>query len=98
MSEFFRIELFVCLGFLWIVIGTVVECLLAEKLGYEFIITPKYFYDSTKMNWFGSIFCFILIRFISPVITVGGLVLAIILYFCSLISWIFTVGKESEEE
>ena len=92
------VEVYIALIFLWIVIGSVIEYLLAERLGYEFIISPKYFYDSTKMNWFGSIFCFILIRFISPIITIGGLAIAIILYFCSFIVWLFTVGKDEDEE
>lgn len=86
---------------LWSLIGVFIESLVADYLDdCHFVCTPKMVYDNTRMNWFGSIFCFLIIRFISIGATVAGLIICIVVYICALIEWLFTVGRDdgSEEE
>ena len=54
-------------------------------------------YENTKMNWFGCWFCFILIRLVSPLVTIIGLLTMLLLYVRDFIRWLFTVGRKDEE-
>ena len=65
--------------FFWVVISLVIEGAIAEKVLDQFIILePADFYGNTKLNWFGSYLCFILIFILSPF----GTLLRLIFYLC----------------
>lgn len=57
-------------------------------------ITPKYFYNDKKFNWFGSWVAFIGLSLISPI----GLFFKVIGLLYDLIKWLFTVGRRAEDE
>lgn len=57
-------------------------------------ITPKYFYNEKKFNWFGSWISFIGLCLISPI----GLFIKLIGLLYDFIKWLFTVGRDAEDE
>lgn len=82
---------------IWGLGGTCIEAIVADHFGKIFLATPITIYKETNLNWFGTIFCFILIRLISPVVTVMGLITTIVIYIWTGIIWLFTVGRKEEE-
>ena len=83
----------------WSLAGVVIESLVANYLDdCYFVCTPKMIYDNTRINWFGSIFCFLIIRLISIGATAAGLIICIVIYICALIEWLFTVGRDDGSE
>lgn len=80
-----------------VILGSIFEAILANKYNISAIATPNDFYENTKMNWFGCWFCYILIRVISPIITVIGGGIVVILAILTFIEWLFTVGRKDEE-
>jgi hypothetical protein len=78
----------------WVLIGTTIEVAIAESWGENEIATPKVFYSNTNMNWFGCWFCYIIIRIVSPFITVCLLIFYIIFKICCFIHWLFIAGRK----
>lgn len=60
------------------------------------VYSPELIYDNTKMNWFGCWFFFVLIRLVSPLFTIIGLIMVPILYIIDFIKWLFTVGRKDD--
>ena len=81
---------------IWGFIGTCIEAIIADKFDKIFLATPTTIYEETDLNWFGTIFCFIFIRLISPIVTVIGLIITIIVYIWTGICCLFTVGREKD--
>ena len=92
--------LFVIIIVLWCTLGAVIEGAISDKLTDEILIfRPADFYESAKMNWFGSWFCFILLAIVSPF----GFFIKLLLYFvvilfyiAEFIKWLFTVGRKDD--
>lgn len=82
---------------LWSLFGVFIEMLVSEKFDMRLIASPKIFYEYTDLNWFGAVFCFIVIRIISPAVTLCGLVITILGYIISFIKWVFTTGKKETD-
>ena len=80
-----------------VILGSIFEAVLADHWGETAISTPKVLYENTKMNWFGCWFCYVLIRVISPIVTVIGSVILAISVVLTLIEWLFTVGRKDED-
>lgn len=80
----------------WVLIGTIIEVAIAECWGEDEIAIPKVFYSNTNMNWFGCWFCYVIIRIVSPFITVCLLVFYTIFKICCFIHWLFTVGRKDD--
>ena len=80
-----------------IILGSIFEAILADHWGETAISTPWVLYENTKMNWFGCWFCYILIRILSPIVTVIGSILLIICSILTFIEWLFTVGRKDED-
>ena len=78
---------------IWIVLGSIIEAVVADNYGEDVISTPKVLYDNTKMNWFGCWFGYILLRIISPLVTIFGVILITICCIFSFIGWLFTIGR-----
>lgn len=60
---------------------------------YEGFITPKWFYNNWKLNWFGSWFIFILFSIVNPIGTMFKLLYVIWYGVSHGIKWLFTVGR-----
>lgn len=91
-------KLFVFFGILgWCFFGACIEGCIADKFNKMFLATPKTLYDNTHMNWFGTIFCFVLIRLVSPAVTVCGLITTIVGYTWTFVEWLFTVGRDDDD-
>lgn len=59
-----------------------------EAMQWEFV-TPRWFYENIKLNWFGSCLAFVLLSMISPVVFVLKIIFVIFLG----IRWLLTVGR-----
>lgn len=72
------------------IFGTIFEILISFDYGF---ITPKYFYEEWKLNWFGSCFMFILMSIFSPIVTIWKLIYVTSYTIGIGIKWLFTVGR-----
>lgn len=52
-------------------------------------ITPKWFYNEKKLNWFGSWVMFILLSIFSPL----GFIIKAIYSIYWFFKWLFTIGR-----
>ena len=84
----------------WCIIGGAIEGSISSKVGGDgiFVMTPADFYNNTPMNWFGSIFCYMLILVISPFWTVIKILLGLVAILYLGVKWLFTVGKKEANE
>lgn len=64
-------------------------CLTLWEAGQYDFVTPKWFYENMKLNWFGSCLAFILLSILSPVILAIKIIFVIFLG----IRWLLTVGR-----
>lgn len=79
---------------IWIYITPLIE--LAITPDHRPVYSPSYLYENTNMNKFGCWFCFILIRLLSPVMTLMGVFIQIMYYICYFVEWLFTVGRKDD--
>jgi len=61
-------------------------------------VTPKWFYKEMKLNWFGSVICFLLLCIASPIFGVCKIIGAVYDIIYHTIKWTFTVGRKKETE
>lgn len=62
----------------------------------EGLVSPQWFYEEWRVNWFGAWFLFIGLRIISPLVTLIECVAFIVLGTKNFIKWLFTVGREDD--
>ena len=84
-GEFFLVPL-IMLGMFWFLFAGVWDVCGG-------FITPSWFYENWKLNWFGSWFMFILWSIINPLGTILKLLFAIGCIIVDGIKWLFTVGR-----
>lgn len=75
---------------IWIFVSPLLE-LAASPLLFRPIYSPSFLYKHTSMSKRWCIFCFILIRILSPAITLFGICIQIMIYICDFADWI--VGR-----
>jgi hypothetical protein len=61
------------------------------------MITPKWIYINCGYNWFGSLFCFILLSAFSPICFLVKILYFVIIGIKCSIHWLFTVGRDGDE-
>ena len=77
-------------------IGTIVDIIMcACDMG---ILIPSDIYENTKLNWFGSWFLYILFIICSPFTFILRLLVISVFFLIVGIKWLFTVGREEDDE
>ena len=83
--------------FVWIVIGVVIEGIIAGTICNELLIALPYdFYYNTKLNWFASWLYYILLGIINPFGFAIKLLMIIFYYIETLFSWLFIVIRKDD--
>lgn len=59
------------------------------EFNQEDLITPRWFYEHKRLNWFGSCLAFILVTICSPICLIVKIIYVIYLS----IKWLITVGR-----
>ena len=85
---------------LWIILGFAFEIQLANKFNNptSLFVFPRDIYDNTSMNWFGTIFCYILLSIFSILLTIVKIFATIAMLIYEGVHWLFTVGRVVEND
>lgn len=89
-----RFLLIMLLVIIWCITGYI------ESNYIDYTLTPLSLYKNTKLNWFGTIFIYLLISIASPILFLAKIIYKtlfsvafITVFIVRFIKWLFTVGR-----
>lgn len=85
--------------FVWLIVGMMLNGIISwfYNEGETIWITPANVYRDTELNWFGSLFVYIIMFAINPLWYTTKLVLWILFEICNFIWWILHVGRKTND-
>lgn len=85
--------------FIWVIAGIMLNGIISwfHNEGETIWITPANVYRDTELNWFGSLFVYMIMFIINPLWYIAKLVGWILFWICNFIWWILHVGRKTND-